>query len=127
MAHVLRFILDGQGLTVKVPRDGAQAWQKAQAESSDVVIAEHHMPRLTGAELLARLREMPEYTTTPFVMATAKTVEMDMQHLEKQLQLAAVFEKPFSPAKLAATVDRGLRKCTALNLPDVAPFLGQPR
>jgi CheY-like chemotaxis protein len=110
-ALLLRFILREVGLKVTVAGDGEQGWERAQSESFDLVIADQQMPNLTGAELLARLRETPEYATTPFVMATAKGFELDIPLLEEQLQLAAVFVKPFSPKKVAATVERLLAAC----------------
>jgi two-component system chemotaxis response regulator CheY len=47
------------GLNVAVARDGQTAWEKAQAESFDLFIADQQMPGLTGAKLLSRLREIP--------------------------------------------------------------------
>jgi two-component system chemotaxis response regulator CheY len=104
-ALVLRFILKRLGLNVTVARDGQTAWEEAQAQSFDLVIADQQMPGMTGAELLARLRKIPAYANTPFVMATAKAIELDLPQLKKQLQLAAVFGKPFSPNRLGALVE----------------------
>jgi CheY-like chemotaxis protein len=104
-ALVLRRVLERMGLNVTVARDGQTAWEVAQAQSFDLVIADQQMPGLTGTELLARLRDIPEYANTPLVMATAKTIELDLPRLKNQLQLAAVFEKPFSPKRVAAIVE----------------------
>ena len=106
LAHVLRFKLSQIGLNVTVARDGQRAWEEAQAKSFDLVISDQQMPGLLGTELLARMREMPEYADTPFVMVTAKALELDIRRLEKQLQIAAVFSKPYSPMRLSAAVER---------------------
>lgn len=106
LAHVLRFKLGQMGLDVTVARDGQQAWEEAQDESFDLVVTDQQMPGMLGTELLSRLRQMPEYNDTPFVMVTAKALELDIRRLENQLQIAAVFSKPYSPMKLAATVER---------------------
>ena len=106
LAHVLRFKLGQMGLDVTVARDGDQAWERAQAGSFDLVISDQQMPGLLGTELLTRMREMPQYAETPFVMVTAKALELDIRDLEEQLRIAAVFSKPYSPMRLAATVER---------------------
>ncbi len=106
LAHVLRFKLGQIGLDVTVARDGEKAWEAAQTDSFDLVISDQQMPGMLGTELLERLREMPAYAKTPFIMVTAKTLEMDLERLEKELQLAAVFSKPYSPMRLAATIER---------------------
>jgi two-component system chemotaxis response regulator CheY len=106
LAHVLRFKLTQLGLDVTVARDGDQAWQDAQERTFDLVITDQQMPGMNGTELLARMRELPQYETTPFVMITAKALELDIKQLDQQLRLAAVFSKPYSPMKLAATVER---------------------
>jgi two-component system chemotaxis response regulator CheY len=106
LAHVLRFKLGQLGLDVTLARDGDQAWLYAQERAFDLVVTDEQMPGLNGSELLARMRELPQYENTPFVMVTAKALELDVQRLELELRLAAVFAKPYSPMRLTATIER---------------------
>jgi CheY-like chemotaxis protein len=106
LAHVLRFNLEHNGLDVTVAMDGVEAWDSAQTESFDLVISDHEMPGISGVELLTRIRKLPEYTGKPLLMVTAKALELDTKRLEQQLDLAAVFSKPYSPIELVDTVQR---------------------
>ena len=106
LAHVLQFNLERVGYAVTVAHDGAEAWEFAQREKFDVVITDQEMPLMTGVELCERLRERPEYETTPVVMVTARQLELDVTTLQQRLGLAAIIPKPYSPEALMSTVEK---------------------
>lgn len=106
LAHVLQFNLERNGFDVTVALDGGEAWEIAQRERFDVVITDHEMPRMTGIELCTRLRELPEYESTPVMMVTARALELDVKELQQQPGLAVIMSKPFSPEELLNTVEK---------------------
>ena len=79
LAHVLQFNLERSGFDVAVAHDGEEAWKFIQREKFDIVITDQEMPLMTGLELCARLRELPDYKTTPVVMVTARELELDFR------------------------------------------------
>jgi two-component system chemotaxis response regulator CheY len=100
LAHVMSFNLRALGLEVAIAANGQIAWEMAQAQAFDLVVTDHEMPRLTGIELCTRLRQLPQYATTPIIMVTARELEIDLKNLRDQLAIGAVFAKPYSPARV---------------------------
>ena len=105
LANVLRFNLQRIELNVTVANDGASAWGLAQRQQFDAVITDQEMPGLTGLELCQRIRGLSEYDDVPILMVTAREIELDAENLKRELGIAAVFAKPYSPNKLVRTVE----------------------
>ena len=93
--------LIGSGFHVDAAEDGAVAWETLQLNSYDLLITEHNMPKLTGVELVKKLRSAR--MALPVILATG---EIPAEALAKNpsLQLAAILQKPFSIADLLGTV-----------------------
>jgi CheY-like chemotaxis protein len=104
LAHVMSFNLRALDLEVAVAVNGQHAWEMAQAKQFDLVVTDHEMPRLTGIELCTRLRQLPEYATTPLIMVTARELELDLKNLRDELSIAAIYSKPYSPARIKEKV-----------------------
>ena len=49
-------VLIHSGYAVDVAEDGAAAWEALQANRYELLITDNNMPRLTGIELLKKLR-----------------------------------------------------------------------
>lgn len=58
MGLLTKLVLEREGHYVEHVTDGQQAWDRVQADPVffDLVITDHQMPRLTGLELVTRLR-----------------------------------------------------------------------
>jgi DNA-binding response OmpR family regulator len=82
-ADVLRIMakdLAQQGYAVVTAQDGEEAWRKIQSEKPDIVLLDLIMPKLTGFDVLSRLRKNP--TTEkwqPVIIVSAKSELDDMQ------------------------------------------------
>jgi two-component system phosphate regulon response regulator PhoB len=102
--------LRNAGFDAHAETDGEAALAAAIADPPDVILADWMMPRLTGPELCARLRERPETVNVPILLITAKAQDADIQR-----GFAAGADdyilKPFSPrelvARVQAVIDRG--------------------
>ena len=104
LAHVMSFNLRALDVEVVVAADGQLAWEMAQAQPFDLVVTDHEMPCLTGIELCTRLRQLPEYATTPIIMVTARELELDVKDLRDELSIGTIFSKPYSPTKVKEKV-----------------------
>lgn len=104
MAHVLQFNLERAGFEVHAAADGALALEAALDDSFDIIITDYQMPRMNGEEFVRQLRTHPEYSSTPIVMCSAKGYEIDTERLERELGIAEVVYKPFSPAQIVELI-----------------------
>ena len=85
--------------------DGRAALEALEGdEPIDLVLLDIMMPHMSGLEVLARLREVPRWHSTPVIMLTAKGQDGDRK---RALELGATdfLTKPFSPNKLLARID----------------------
>ena len=100
------FVLTRLGYRVDIAEDGAAGWEALQANRYNLLITEHQMPKLTGVELIKKLRAAR--LALPVVMA-ARRLPIEELAQDPSLQLAATLSKPFLAAKLLDTVDNLLR------------------
>ncbi len=87
--------------------DGEEALALAQAEMPDLLLLDWMMPKMTGVEVAAVLRENAETKKIPIIMLTARGQQRD----EEAAKIAGVDQyltKPFSPRQLVALVRKTL-------------------
>lgn len=99
---VLMHLIDGAGggpHDVLEAEDGEDAWRRIEAEAPALVFCDLRMPRLSGMELLARVKADARHATRPFVLASAAG---DAATMEQALGLGAdgYIVKPFDAAKV---------------------------
>jgi two-component system, OmpR family, alkaline phosphatase synthesis response regulator PhoP len=113
--HILRameFKLKKAGYEVDITSDGEEAWEAIQKSKPDLLITDCQMPRLTGLELVERLRNNQQTADMPVFMLTAKGYELSQELLINQLQVMRIVAKPFSPRELLQYVDAVLQQVT---------------
>jgi DNA-binding response OmpR family regulator len=86
------FVLSRSGYLVEVAEDGAAAWEALQANRYNLLITEHEMPKLTGVELVKKLRAAR--MALPVIMA-ARRLPLEELAQNPSLQLVASLSKPF--------------------------------
>lgn len=96
-----------EGYEVLTARDGPSGLNSAIEEHPDLVILDVMLPRMDGFEVCRRLRS--EGLSTPILMLTAKTQEVD-KVLGLELGADDYVTKPFSPRELQARVKALLRR-----------------
>lgn len=103
LARVTQFALTRAGLETSIAGNGRAALEQAINERFDIIITDQQMPEMTGLEFLQRLRTLPGYAATPVVLLTAKGLELELPRIQQDLDISAVFPKPFSPSAVVET------------------------
>jgi two-component system chemotaxis response regulator CheY len=98
MAEVLGF----EGYAVAVARDGVQAMERIPGFGPDVILLDLMMPRMTGFEVLEKLRE--EKSKTPVVVVSA-----NQGYEASDLKVAGKVRKPFDLSQLLDAVTAALQ------------------
>ena len=98
--ELLHDLIERQGQSVTLARDGAEAWTVFQEHGADVIISDWLMPRVEGPELCRRVREC-DAPYAYFIMLTALG---DQQHHLTGRRSGAddYLAKPFDVEDLAA-------------------------
>ena len=97
LAHRLRSL----GYEVIEAADGSEMMEELAEADPDLIISDLHMPKLSGLEVLARLRESNQ--TTPFILMSAFADKAT--HIEAtRLGATFVYNKPLDVQHLVSTV-----------------------
>jgi len=95
--------LKKQGHTVTHVENGRAAVDAFLENPPDVVLMDIIMPEMDGPATLSKLRQLPDFETTPVVFMTAKAQPQEVSAY-KQLGAKDVIAKPFDPMTLASAV-----------------------
>ena len=87
--------------------DGAIAWQALSTDCYDLLVTAHDIPKLTGVELVRKLRAAR--MALPVVMATG-TLPTEEFIRQPWLQPAAMLPKPYTAEEMLSTVKKALRE-----------------
>ena len=99
-------VLVRSGYRVDTAEDGASGWRALNTSRYDLLITDNTMPRVTGLDLIKKLRS--EDMTLSVILASG-TVPTEELNRCPWLQLDAVLPKPFSIDELLETVRAVLR------------------
>ena len=70
--------LQNWGHEVTAAEDGEQAWERFGTAAFDVVITDWEMPRLSGVELVGRIRGTPRAAYTYVIILTSRSDKSDI-------------------------------------------------
>jgi DNA-binding response OmpR family regulator len=94
------------GYNVETADDGADAWKALNARNYDLLITDNQMPRLTGLELIKKLRSADMKLS---VILTPEQKPLEELEPHPGLRLDAILPKPFTGTALLNTVEKVLR------------------
>ena len=100
-------MLSRSGYEVHGAADGAIAWHALSTDKYDLLITAHDIPKLTGVELVRKLRAAR--MALPVVMATG-TLPMEEFTGCPWLQPAAMLPKPYTAVEMLRTVKKALHE-----------------
>ena len=79
--------------------DGTTAWEILQKESVDLIISDWNMPKMSGLELLKKVRADERLKDTPFLMVTAEAQKENIIEAAKH-GVSQYIVKHFTPETL---------------------------
>jgi len=100
-------VLVKAGYEVLAARDGAAGWEELQFNQCDLIITDNQMPKMTGIQLLERMRSAR--ISLPVIMATG-CLPTQVFARQPWLRPDATLERPFSDDDLLETVKRVLSR-----------------
>ena len=107
LAEAVKHNLEKQGITVDLTNNGEDGLNKALDDIYDCVILDIMLPKLSGTDILKRMREKKVHT--PVIMLSALSeVETKVNHLEHGAD--DYLAKPFKTAELAARIRALVRR-----------------
>ena len=103
LANLLAFTLRRQGYAVEVATNGSEALERVRRARFDIALVDWHMPIMDGATFLRELRrELGASIPLVVVMSGMPGAAA----LARDLEVAAVVQKPFRLKDLEALLER---------------------
>lgn len=100
---LVRAALEARGLAVQHASDGPSALASLESQRPDVILLEVDMPRMTGMEVLDRIRANPQQTGIPVILMAQGAGDDDLLEGYK-FGADYYLTKPFSPRHLLYAV-----------------------
>jgi CheY-like chemotaxis protein len=105
---VVANMLEPLGFEVAEATDGQTGLDLAIQIQCDLIITDVHMSVMDGLEMTRRLRQLPEFATTPIIASSATLSEADV-HLSLDAGCSSFFPKPIDFNGLLAELQRLLK------------------
>ena len=106
--EILAFSLENTGYEVIVAKDGMDALSFFDGRPIDLLLTDYHMPKLTGLELIRKVRQIEDYKFLPIlVLTTEKQVEIIRE--ARDSGATGWLLKPFNTEKLLQTLRKVIR------------------
>jgi DNA-binding response OmpR family regulator len=114
LRETLEYRLVKDGYDVVVAADGCTAIERARASHPDIILLDVMLPGIDGFEVCRVLRQE---MTTPIVMLTARTDEVD-RIVGLEIGADDYVTKPFSMRELLARIKAQIRRVRMLTAPE---------
>jgi CheY-like chemotaxis protein len=108
LSGVICFNLVRAGFDVTSVANGKLALDALEKRSFDLVLSDQQMPMMTGIQMCENMRQLPQHKRTPFILLTAKCMEIDFARLQQTLGISVALPKPFSPSELVNCIEEAL-------------------
>lgn len=106
MRRIIKNILRQLGFTNIVEADdGTTAWETLNKDNIDFIISDWNMPKMSGIELLRKVRSSEEFADLPFLMVTAEAQQENIIEAV-QAKVSNYIVKPFTPDTLSQKIDK---------------------
>ena len=109
MRRILKNILKQLGFKNLVEADdGTTAWEVLEGQRVDLIISDWNMPKMTGLELLKKVRASDTFKGLPFLMVTA---EAQKQNVIEAVQagVSNYVVKPFTAEAISEKLEKILK------------------
>lgn len=104
--RLITLTLEAAGYSIVCANDGEAGWDAVNAANFDLVITDNNMPRLSGIELIRRMRDAG-MTSLPVLLISGE-IPRTAKNFASLITPGLAVEKPFSMAKLLGHVRANL-------------------
>jgi len=104
---LFRFTLEPLGVEVVTATDGWEAFEAVQARPFDLVILDVHMPRMSGPEVLVKIRALRP-TQRVLVVSSSSDASHAFEQRVSEYGASACLYKPVELDELLGAIDRAL-------------------
>jgi two-component system, chemotaxis family, chemotaxis protein CheY len=110
MRRIIKNILRQLGFNNIVEADdGTTAWEVLNKDRIEFVVSDWNMPKMTGIELLRKIRSSEEFADMPFLMVTAEAQQENIIEAV-QAKVSNYIVKPFTAETLGQKIDKIFEK-----------------
>lgn len=106
---LVKFTLQMKKHDVTLAENGLEALEIFQNESFDIILTDLNMPKMTGIELIEKIREGEIDNKIPIIMLTTEGEEKD-KNMGKEAGASSYMIKPFQPPQLLDEIEKYLGK-----------------
>ena len=99
-------LLKGAGYDVAIAENGAIGLQKVQSQEFDIVLSDVEMPKMSGLEMTANIRQNSQYDRLPIVLITTLASTEDKQRGKEAGANAYLTKGDFDQQLLFQTLER---------------------
>ena len=116
LAEAVKHNLEKQGISVDLANNGEDGLENAMSDIYDCVVLDIMLPKLSGTDILKRMRE--KNVQTPVIMLSALSeVETKISHLDHGAD--DYLAKPFKTAELVARIKALVRRPKTIDISDI--------
>ena len=109
--HVMASLLRRAAYFVHCACDGEEGWKAFNEKTFDAVVTDHDMPRLSGLDLIRRVRAVS--SNLPIVLISGR-IPFGEPDLEALLRPGVIMQKPFTIDELITNVRAAFAQCEGL-------------
>ena len=107
--EALTYLLEDEGYTLSLAKDGAEALRKVKEFRPDIVFLDIMMPEINGYDVCRTIKTDPSLKNTYIIMLTAKG-QVTEQERGKEVGADEYIVKPFSPMEILTKIKNILAK-----------------
>ncbi len=105
--QMLAYVLSSSGYNVIEAADGEEGLALAKANTVDLVLTDHNMPKMDGVTLTRALRALPAYRKVPIMMLSTES-SPTLKQAGRDAGATGWMVKPFDPDKLLEMLKKAL-------------------
>lgn len=103
---LFKHVLEAAGFRVRTCVDGMEAWNVLAGEMFDLVVSDVEMPRMSGFELIANIRQDPRLSEIPAILITSLETREDRERGVDVGASAYIVKKSFDQSDLLEIIGR---------------------
>ena len=106
MRRIVKNILRQLGFNNVVEADdGTTAWEVLNKDNINFIVSDWNMPKMTGIELLRKVRASEEFADIPFLIVTAEAQQENIIEAV-QAKVSNYIVKPFTAETMKQKIDK---------------------